>query len=254
MTQSPIGKVLSTIQRHRVRALLMGGQACILYGAAEFSRDVDLAILADEQNIKRLERALAELRAEPVYFPPLALDVLQRGHACHFRLNLPEVEGLRLDIMSRMHGCESFERLWERRTKLRLPGIGLVAVLGLADLVQAKKTQRDKDWPMIRRLIEVDYHNRPRRPSRAQIMLWFREARTASLLLELCRRYPTMARSLAKSRRAVDWALRENLPRLQGALRAEENALRAKDRAYWEPLRQELSQWRHRRTRRTKRG
>jgi hypothetical protein len=153
-----------------------------------------------------------------------------------------------------MHGCETFERLWERRTKLRLPGVGLVAVLGLADLVQAKKTQRDKDWPMIRRLIEVDYHNRPRRPSRAQIMLWVREARTASLLLDLCRKYPAIARSLAKSRRAVYWALREDPPRLEAALRAEESALRAKDRAYWQPLRQELSHWRQRRTRRTKRA
>jgi hypothetical protein len=31
---------------HRVRALLMGGQACVFYGAAEFSRDTDLLILA----------------------------------------------------------------------------------------------------------------------------------------------------------------------------------------------------------------
>jgi hypothetical protein len=32
---------LSTFQKHRVRALLIGGQACIIYGAAEFSRDSD---------------------------------------------------------------------------------------------------------------------------------------------------------------------------------------------------------------------
>ena len=30
---------------HRVRALPMGGQACVFYGAAEFSRDTDLLIL-----------------------------------------------------------------------------------------------------------------------------------------------------------------------------------------------------------------
>jgi len=34
---------------HRVRALLMGGQACVFYGAAEFSRDTDLLILAASQ-------------------------------------------------------------------------------------------------------------------------------------------------------------------------------------------------------------
>lgn len=39
---------------HQVRALLMGGQACVFYGAAEFSRDTDLLILADPENLQRL--------------------------------------------------------------------------------------------------------------------------------------------------------------------------------------------------------
>ncbi len=47
MTLSPIPKVLSTFLKHKVKALLIGGQACILYGAAEFSRDIDLAIVQD---------------------------------------------------------------------------------------------------------------------------------------------------------------------------------------------------------------
>jgi hypothetical protein len=36
----------------------MGGQACVLYGAAEFSRDIDLAILADLKNLSRLKKVL----------------------------------------------------------------------------------------------------------------------------------------------------------------------------------------------------
>jgi hypothetical protein len=54
---SPIRKALSTIRRHRVDHLLMGGQACVLYGAAEFSRDLDLALLPDPANLDRLEAA-----------------------------------------------------------------------------------------------------------------------------------------------------------------------------------------------------
>src|SRR5262249_15761136 len=67
LSLSPIGRVLFTLQKHRVQALLMGGQACILYGAAEFSRDIDLAVLASAKNLQHLRDALAELRAEPVY-------------------------------------------------------------------------------------------------------------------------------------------------------------------------------------------
>src|SRR5205085_8152016 len=98
---------------------------------------------------------------------------------------------------------------------LRLPGIGSVHVLALADLVQAKKTQRDKDWPMVRRLVEVDFFNRPRRPSRTQIGFWLREARTATLLVELCQRYPGTARRISKDRPAVQWAIAGDLRRVE---------------------------------------
>ena len=63
MNLSPIPRVLSILRRHRVRALLMGGQACILYGAAEFSRDVDVAVAVDARNLARLRSALADLNA-----------------------------------------------------------------------------------------------------------------------------------------------------------------------------------------------
>jgi hypothetical protein len=246
LTPSPIGKVLSTFRKHRVRALLMGGQACILYGAAEFSRDIDIAILASDENLNRLRKALAELRAEVVFVPSLSKDVLLRGHACHFRAHIPKAEGIRIDIMSVMHGCEPFEQLWRRRCTLTLPGVGRIHVLALPDLVQAKKTQRDKDWPMVRRLIEADYHNRARRPSHGQIQFWLREARTPALLVELCRRYPGLARRVAGVRPAVRWAIEGDGDRAQAALRAEEDSLRADDRAYWQPLRAELLSWRRR--------
>lgn len=37
----------------------MGGQACILYGGAEFSRDLDLSIALDTDNLEAVEKALA---------------------------------------------------------------------------------------------------------------------------------------------------------------------------------------------------
>src|SRR5262245_33200786 len=117
----------------------MGGQACILYGAAEFSRDLDLAILADESNLQKLQQALDDLHAEPVYVPTLAQAVLQRGHACHFRAGIPEALGMRIDVMSVLRGCEPFPALWARRRRIKIPENSVVNVLALPDLVQAKK-------------------------------------------------------------------------------------------------------------------
>ena len=42
--------------------------------------------------------------------------------------------------------------LWERRTTLEDADGTVFELLGIEDLIRAKKTQRDKDWPMIRRL------------------------------------------------------------------------------------------------------
>ena len=78
---NPILKVLSTLSCHGVRHLLMGGQACVLYGAAEFSRDCDIVILADESNLGRLHSALTELQARCIAFPEFKIDYLRRGHA-----------------------------------------------------------------------------------------------------------------------------------------------------------------------------
>jgi hypothetical protein len=76
LSPNPIAKFLSTLQKHRVRALLMGGQACILYGAAEFSRNVDFTILATDRNLQHLQQALDELGAEPHYVPHLQREAL----------------------------------------------------------------------------------------------------------------------------------------------------------------------------------
>lgn len=85
MIPNPIRKVLSTFRNCEVRALLMGGQACVLYGAAEFSRDTDFAVLANDENLARIGRAIAELHGEVIAVPPFAPEHLLRGHAVHFR-------------------------------------------------------------------------------------------------------------------------------------------------------------------------
>ena len=61
LIQSPIPKALSTFLKCKVQSLLMGGQACILYGAAEFSRDIDLAVMASHHNLENLKSALVAL-------------------------------------------------------------------------------------------------------------------------------------------------------------------------------------------------
>jgi hypothetical protein len=233
------------MRAHRVRALLMGGQACVFYGAAEFSRDTDLAIVADAANLKRLRRALDELQAGVIAVPPFELKYLRHGHAIHFRCQHPEALRMRVDVMSKMRGVDLFPNLWKRRTTIELPDGTRCDLLALPDLVQAKKTQRDKDWPMIRRLVEAHYFQHNAKPNPAQVRFWLQELRTPQLLIEVAQRYTMLARRFTDKRTLLVHAAVGDLEQLQQALTAEEDTEREQDRRYWLPLKSELEKLRH---------
>ena len=224
----------------------MGGQACVFYGAAQFSRDVDLAVLAEPENFGRLRNALNELKADNIAVPPFEPRFLERGHAVHFRCQHPEAAGMRVDIMTRMRGVAPFHELWERRTTLADNAGCEWDLLALPDLVTAKKTQRDKDWPMIRALVEAHYFAH-RETAGAAVDFWLTEARTVELLRELVARHPAAAKKLISIRPLLATVISGDAATIQRALADEEQLERAADAAYWAPLKAELEQLRHQR-------
>jgi hypothetical protein len=223
----------------------MGGQACVFYGAAEFSRDTDIALLADSNNLERLRAAMKELCAEVIAVPPLELDFLLRGHAIHFRCAHPEAVGMRVDAMSKMRGLPDFQALWSRRTTVQIDHDESYDLMSLPDLVQAKKTQRDKDWPMIRRLVEADYQRAGESPTPAQVRFWLLESRTPALLCDLVSRFPSIVREMQEDRILLRDLPIINESELERRLMLEEESERSADREYWKPLRQELETLRH---------
>jgi len=158
------------------------------------------------------------------------------------------VAGLRIDLMARLRGVPSFTELHGRRTTIETGGQS-VDLLGIEDLVLTKKTQRDKDWPMIRRLVEQNYFEHAAAPSDANIEFWMRELRTPELLVEASARWPGDAAKCAASRRAVEAALAGDVARVTACLEEEEKLERERDRVYWEPLRRQIEELRMRRSR-----
>jgi hypothetical protein len=227
----------------------MGGQACVLYGAAEFSRDTDFAILASQANLSKLRAALAELQAEVIAVPPFSLKYLRKGHAIHFRCHALEAAGMRVDVMTKMRGVDAFAKLWPRRSTLLAEDGTSYELMSLPDLVKAKKTQRDKDWPMLRRLVEADYFKHRERPKQPQLRFWFLELRTPELLIELAAAHPAICLKLIKQRSLLDLALPGKAIDLIEALSKEERLERQADREYWTPLKAELEQLRRARLR-----
>jgi hypothetical protein len=222
----------------------MGGQACILYGGAEFSRDLDLTIGINASNLEAVKKALGILKAETIFVPELIVNALQQGHACHFRCTAQNVESLRIDLMAKMRGCPDFDVLWEERTIIALPEIGEIGVLSLPHLVLAKKTQREKDWPMIRLLIEADISQAGNTFEQGKIAFWLLQCRTPGLLLDLAAKNKDLCSSLVPKRPLLAEALNRNTPKIELMLMQEEIDEKKKDMEYWAPLKKELEQWR----------
>jgi hypothetical protein len=185
------------------------------------------------------------LQAEVIAVPPFELKHLRRGHAIHFRCRHPEALRMRVDVMSKMRGVEPFEKLWRRRAVIELPDGTKSDLLSLPDLVQAKKTQRDKDWPMIRRLMEAHYFQHRKDPNPARVKFWLRELRTPQLLMELAQSHERFCRELASKRPLLARAASGKCAELERALAAEETAERERDKLYWLPLREEMEKLRH---------
>jgi len=222
----------------------MGGQACVFYGAAQFSKDVDLALPASEENFSRLLRALGELKAKRIAVPPFDPTLLTRGHTMHFRCQGGDADGLRVDVMTRLRELPDFETLWARRTTIADDNGDTFELLSIQDLVQAKKTQREKDWPMIDALVEGHYRALGGEPTPERIAFWLAESRTPERLIGLAVRFPDKARAQSLSRPLLRLAISGQSDTLREALDAEVRAEQAKDRAYWAPLKAEFEGFR----------
>ena len=227
-------KALSTLTSHTVRHLLMGGQACVFYGAAQFSRDADVAILATTENLEHLRKALNELKAEVIAVPPFEAKYLEQGLAVHFRCRRPEYDGLRIDVMSVMRGVDPFPELWQRRTTIELPDGQQVDLMNVADLVKAKKTQRDRDWPMIRALVEQHFIQFRDQATPEAVQFWLSEARTPEVLIEVAQRYSELAEAARSQRSLHEFALSNSIDKLRLALHEEQQQEQERDRAVLE--------------------
>jgi hypothetical protein len=146
-----IANFFQRLDEHGVDWLLISGQATILYGAATFSEDIDVWVEPSEQNLVRCTQALRATGAR--YYklsPPLSAEFAARNHVFHFTLS----EGggaVFVDLMGLPPRVGPFA---EARARARVfkTEWGLLPTVAIVDLVELKKTQRPRDYPIISRL------------------------------------------------------------------------------------------------------
>ena len=130
LTSPDFKELLSILEKHKVRYLVVGGYAVMKYTEPRFTKDLDLWITTDEENARAVFAALKEFGAPLKGLTPH--DFTEKGY--FYQMGNPP---LRLDIMMSIPGVE-FESAWGNREGVRL-GEFVIPFISKADLIEAKE-------------------------------------------------------------------------------------------------------------------
>jgi predicted nucleotidyltransferase len=152
-------EILSALDRHGVRYVLIGGLAAILHGAPHVTTDVDIVPEEALRNLERLSTVLDELGAR--------IRVAGEEGGIPFGHDAESLRRVRiwnlvtdkgnLDITFVPSGTQGYEDLHRDAVRMRVRGVD-VPVASLADVIRSKEAAgRERDravLPTLRRLLE----------------------------------------------------------------------------------------------------
>ncbi len=144
---------LALLTKHRVRYLIVGGEAVIQHGYARFTADVDIFFDNAASNAACLYEALREFWSGSVAGIENARALRVKGNV--FQFGLPPN---RLDLMNSIDGV-GFTAAWKGRKTVTFMHMGRrlpAHFIGLNELIRNKKAAgRNKDLDDLRYLLEA---------------------------------------------------------------------------------------------------
>lgn len=147
--------LLRALVEHGVDFVLIGGMAGLAHGSSYPTYDLDVAYARDEANLKRLAKALAELRVTLRGAPvdlPFAADVRSLSNGSNFAF---DTEFGMFEILGDVSGISSYEELRAEATVQGVEGVH-IRVASVAHLIAMKRAaNRPKDMNMLLELIDL---------------------------------------------------------------------------------------------------
>ncbi len=189
----------------RRRAILSGGQAVVLHRLAIMSKDGDWILREDDETMRHVQAVLATHGACYRFGAPLDIRWLAAGWSSHFEF-IHDGMRIRTDFVTRPPRIarERLAQLWIEQAQCDPP------FLRPADLIETKKTNREKDYAVIGALAETITDTDQR-------LIYSRSARE---LMELSAQYPAQAADLSQKRPLLK-TISKGLAALEAALDAE---------------------------------
>jgi hypothetical protein len=192
-----------------LRAILSSGQAVVLHKLAVMSKDGDWILRENDEDLRHILDVLTHRNAHYRFGAPLDIRWLSGGWSAHFEFQQDTLR-IRTDFVTRPPRLPPFRlaAMWREHEGEEIPFVGI------RDLVDLKKTNREKDYAVIGELARL-----ARDP--ADQMLTSRSARD---LIRLAAEHPAVLADLI-SRRPVLAAVSEGQDKLEAKLDEERRLL-----------------------------
>lgn len=156
-------ELFKTLEKEKVRYVVVGGVAVNLHGAERMTMDVDLMIGLDDQNLRRFLKAAKRLGLKPGVLPVKIEDLcdaakvdgwIRDKHMLAMQLRGPALEAPSVDILLKC--VVPFDEAYERRHRIDVDGVP-ISVAATRDLIALKTgTGRKVDLADIRALGRVE--------------------------------------------------------------------------------------------------
>jgi hypothetical protein len=141
LASEDIRDFLTALSAAGAEFLVVGAHALASHGYVRATADLDVFVRASPENARKVELAIRDFAAVSLeYFGVSAADLSVEGVGFYMG-----VEPDRIDVITDLAGVR-FDRAWRGRIESAIEGVP-VAVLGLADLITAKRASARKRSP-----------------------------------------------------------------------------------------------------------
>lgn len=140
-------KLYKSLAKNKVRYLLIGGAAVVIYGVPRSTLDIDIAIAPDIKNTERLYKALGQADFGTIHLTT-AEKILKNELTV---LN----DFIRLDILTKPKALD-FEKAWRKRKIKKIKGVPII-IASIPDIIRCKnavgRVTDKEDIKVLRKLI-----------------------------------------------------------------------------------------------------
>lgn len=134
------GRIFSDLNSSGVRYVVIGGIALIRHGVVRATRDVDVVLDPDPDNVERLRAQIERWGATRPDGSPLPPETIESGRTIHLATRHGD-----LDLLAEHPSPLTFAELLDRSDTKRVDGVE-APICSLADLVALKRlADRERD-------------------------------------------------------------------------------------------------------------